>query len=115
LFVLTILLGTIAFAGLGLLLAGTLRAETVLAVANILFLGFLVVGGIIVPIDRLPGPLAAIAAALPAAPLAELLRDSLGSAAGAGPAGVDLVTPLGLLAAWAAVAIGLAAATFRWE
>jgi hypothetical protein len=47
--------------------------------------------------------------------LAELLRDSLGSAAGAGAAGVDLVTPLGLLAAWAAVAIGLAAATFRWE
>ncbi len=115
LFVVTILLGTIAFAGLGLLLAGTLRAETVLAVANILFLGFLVVGGIIVPIDRLPGPLAAIAAALPAAPLAELLRDALGSAAGAGTGGVDLVTPLGLLAAWAAAAIGLAAATFRWE
>ncbi len=115
LFVVTILLGTMAFAGLGLLLAGTLRAETVLAVANILFLGFLVVGGIIVPIDRLPGPLAAIAAALPAAPLAELLRDSLGSAAGVGTSGGDLVTPLGLLAAWAAAAVGLAAATFRWE
>jgi ABC-2 type transport system permease protein len=115
LFALAVLLGTIAFAGLGLLLAGTLRAETVLAVANVLFLGFLVVGGIIVPVDRLPGPLAAIAAALPAAPLAELLRDALGSAAGAGTASVDVVTPLGLLAAWAAAAIGLAAATFRWE
>jgi ABC-2 type transport system permease protein len=115
LFVLAVLLGTIAFAGLGLLLAGTLRAESVLAVANVLFLGFLVVGGIIVPIDRLPGPLAAIAAALPAAPVAELLRDALGSAAGAGTAGVDVVTPLGLLAAWALAAIGLAAATFRWE
>jgi len=111
----SVLLGTIAFAGLGLLLAGTLRAETVLAVANVLFLGFLVGGGIIVPIDRLPGPLAAIAAALPAAPLAELLRDALGSAASPGTAGVDLVTPLGLLAAWAAVAVGAAAATFRWE
>ena len=115
LFLLAVLLGTIAFAGLGLLLAGTLRAETVLALANVLFLAFLVVGGIIVPIDRLPGPLAAIAAALPAAPLAELLRDALGSAGGAGTAGVDLATPLSLLAAWAAAAIGLAAATFRWE
>ena len=116
LFVVTVLLGTMAFAGLGLLLAGTLRAETVLAIANVLFLAFLVVGGIIVPIDRLPGPLAAIAAALPAAPLAELLRDALGSAsAGASTAGGDIVTPLGLLAAWAAAAIGLAAATFRWE
>ena len=115
LFVAAVLLGTIAFAGLGLLLAGTLRAETMLAVANILFLGFLVVGGIIVPIERLPGPLAAIAAALPAAPLAELLRDALGSAAGAGRAGVELVTPLGVLAGWAVAAVGLAAATFRWE
>jgi ABC-2 type transport system permease protein len=113
LFVVAILVGTIAFAGLGLLLAGTLRAETVLALANILFLAFLAVGGIIVPIDRLPGPLAAIAAALPAAPLAELLRDALGSPAGG--AAVDVVTPLSLLAAWAAGAIGLAAATFRWE
>ena len=111
LFVVAVLLGTIAFAGLGLLLAGTLRAETVLAVANVLFLGFLVVGGIIVPIDRLPGPLAAIAAALPAAPLADLLRDALGS----GAAGADLVTSLGVLVAWALGAIGLAAATFRWE
>ena len=82
---------------------------------NLLFLGFLVVGGIIVPIDRLPGPLAAIAAALPAAPLAQLLRDALGSAAGAGTAALDLVTPLGLLGAWALIVVGAAAATFRWE
>jgi ABC-2 type transport system permease protein len=115
LFVVAVLLGTIAFAGLGLLLAGTLRAETVLALANILFLGLLVVGGIIVPIDRLPGPLAAVAAALPAAPLAELLRDALGSAAGAGQASVDLLTPVSLLAVWAVGAVTAAAMTFRWE
>ena len=115
LFAVAVLLGTVAFAGLGLLLAGTLRAETVLAVANVLFLGFLVVGGIIVPIDRLPGPLAAIAAALPAAPLAELVRDALGSAAGAGNAGGDVVAPLSLLTLWALGAIGLTAARFRWE
>ena len=112
LFVVGVLLGTVAFAGLGLLLAGTLRAETVLALANLLFLGFLVVGGIIVPIDRLPGPLAAIAAALPAAPLSEVLRSALGSAAAAV---ADVGGSLALLAAWALVAVGLAAATFRWE
>jgi ABC-2 type transport system permease protein len=111
LLVVAVVLGTMAFAGLGLLLAGTLRAETVLAVANVLFLGFLVVGGVIVPIEELPGPLAAIAAALPAAPLSELLRTALGPAA----AGVDLASPLILLSAWAVAASGLAAATFRWE
>src|SRR5690348_1448123 len=56
LFVVAILVGTAAFAGIGLWLAGTLRAETVLALANVLFLGFLVVGGIIVPVNRLPEP-----------------------------------------------------------
>jgi ABC-2 type transport system permease protein len=111
LLVVAVVLGTVAFAGLGLLLAGTLRAETVLAVANVLFLGFLVVGGVIVPIEELPGPLAAIAAALPAAPLSELLRTALGPAT----AGVDVASPLILLAAWAVAASGLAAATFRWE
>ena len=93
-----------------MLLAGTLRAETVLALANVLFLGFLVVGGVIVPIDRLPGPLAAIATALPAAPLTDLLRIGLGTTAGGDPG-----TPLMLLVIWAVVAIGLAARTFRWE
>ena len=112
LFVAAVALGTVAFAGLGLLLAGTLRAETVLALANLLFLGFMVVGGIIVPIDQLPGPLAAIAGALPAAPLSELLRDALGAS---GPGLGDLASPVVLLAAWALVAVGLAAARFRWE
>ena len=107
-----VLLGTFAFAGLGLLLAGTLRAETVLAVANVLFLGFLVVGGVILPVEQLPGPLAVIAAALPAAPLSELLRAALGSPA---TAGADLTSPLLLMAAWAIAAVGLAAARFRWE
>jgi ABC-2 type transport system permease protein len=112
LFIVAVLLGTAAFAGLGLALAGTLRAETVLALANVLFLAFLVIGGVIVPIDRLPGPLTSIAAALPAAPLSELLRVALGSA---GTAGSDVISPLVLLGAWAAGLLGLATATFRWE
>ncbi len=110
--VVAVLLGTAAFAGLGLTLAGTLRAETVLALANLLFLAFLVVGGVIVPIGSLPAPLAAVAAALPAAPLSELLRIALGSA---GTAGADIVSPLVLLGAWGIGLLCVAAATFRWE
>ena len=111
LLVVAVILGTVAFAGLGLLLAGTLRAETVLAVANVLFLGFLVVGGVIVPIEHLPGPLAAVAAALPAAPLSELLRIALGTPV----AGSDATSAVLLLAAWALAASGVAATTFRWD
>lgn len=108
LLVVAVLLGTMAFAGLGLLLAGTLRAETMLAVANILFVASLVLGGIVLPIDHLPEPLAAVARALPAAALSDAVRLALG---GTGDAGGSLA----LLAGWGVAAVGLAAATFRWE
>ena len=101
-------LGTLAFAGLGLLLAGSLRAETMLAVANGLFIASLLLGGIILPIDHLPSPLAAIAAALPAAALSEAFRIGLGAAG-------DATGALILLAGWGLAATGLAALTFRWE
>ena len=108
LFVLAMLLGTGAFAGLGLLLAGTLRAEATLALANALFLAFLMVGGIVLPVDHLPAPLAALATMLPAAALSEALRGALGSGGAVG-------LPLVILGAWGIVTAGLAARTFRWE
>lgn len=108
LFVAAMLLGTAAFAGLGLLLAGTLRAEATLALANALFLGFLMVGGIVLPVDHLPAPLDAIAAVLPAAALSEALRTALGAGGAVGP-------PFAILGAWGLVTAGLAVRSFRWE
>jgi ABC-2 type transport system permease protein len=100
--------GTIVFAGLGLLLAGTLRAEATLAIANGLFFASLVVGGIVLPVDRLPAPIEAVARLLPASALSDLFRAALG-----GPA--DAVLPIVVLAVWGLGAAGLAARTFRWE
>ncbi len=105
-----LLVGTICFAGLGLLMAGTLRAEATLALANLLFLLSLVLGGIVVPLDRLPGPVAAIAAVLPPALLTNVLTVGLG-----GDAGGDATESLVLLAAWAVLFAGLAARRFRWD
>jgi ABC-2 type transport system permease protein len=104
-----LVLGTVAFAGLGLAMAGGLRAEATLALANGLFLAFLLLGGIVVPVDHLPGPLEALARVLPANALADALRIGLGSSA------ADPVPSLALLTAWAAGAAALAARTFRWE
>jgi ABC-2 type transport system permease protein len=109
--VVAVLFGTLAFAGLGLLLAGILRAETMLAVANVLFVASLALGGIVVPVDHLPAPLAAIAGALPAAALSDALRVALGSS----PAPPDATGPLALLLIWGVAAVLLAARTFRWE
>ena len=72
-----LLLGTIAFAGIGMLLAGTLRAEANLAVANGLFLVLLFLGGMAYPLHKLPDALETFAKALPAAALSETLRGVL--------------------------------------
>lgn len=107
----TILVGTLAFAGLGLLLAGTLRAEAVLALANGLFVAFLMLGGIVLPLDHLATPLEAIGRVLPAAALADLLRFGFGAAG----ATTDPTGPLVTLAGWAGGATILAARLFRWD
>lgn len=109
LFAVGILLGTSAFAGLGLLLAGTLRAEATLALANGLFLATLLLGGVVQPLDQLPGPLATISALLPGAALAETLRSALGATQ------ADPIAPLAILAAWAVALPVAAVRTFRWE
>jgi ABC-2 type transport system permease protein len=103
-----IVIGTIAFAAIGFLLAGTLRAETNLAVANALFLAFLLLGGVIVPVTSLPDALGRLARTLPAAPLAGALRAAVTSR------GVD-ASDLVVLGAWALIATGAAARWFRWD
>jgi ABC-2 type transport system permease protein len=102
-------LGTLAFAGLGLLMAGSLRAEATLALANGLFLAFLLLGGIVLPLDHLPGWLAAVAGVLPANALADVFRVALGASA------ANLASDVVLLALWGLAATGLSVRTFRWE
>lgn len=106
--VVALVLGTITFAGLGMLLAGTLRAEATLAIANGLFLVLIMIGGVILPLDRLPSPIAAVAGVLPASALAELFRAGLAG-------GADTTGPVIVLAIWGIAAAGVAIRTFRWE
>jgi ABC-2 type transport system permease protein len=103
-----LLLGTIAFAGIGMLMAGTLRAEANLAASNALFLVLLFLGGMAYPLDKLPGAVEAVARVLPAAALSETVRAVL--TAEAFPMG-ELV----VLVAWAVAAPLLASRFFRWE
>jgi ABC-2 type transport system permease protein len=102
------LLATAAFSGLGLLMAGTLRAEAVLALANGLYLILLLLGGMVIPLSELPRPLEVAARALPSAALADAFHASLSGASIS--AGSWLV-----LAIWALLTPVAAALTFRWE
>jgi ABC-2 type transport system permease protein len=104
-----IVLGSVAFAGVGLALAGGLPAFATLAATNAAFLFLMLVSGIVFPLDRLPDGLQAAARIFPSTWLTEVLRGAFaGSLDGTG-------VGLAVLAAWAVGACAVAAATFRWE
>ena len=106
---LLLVLGTAAFSGLGLLMAGTLKAEATLAAANLVFLLLLVGGGVIVPLEKFPEAARTVLELLPITALSDGLRDVLQH--GAGIPWQDL----GILAVWAVLGLGAAARFFRWE
>lgn len=108
-FVVAVVLGTVACAGIGLCLAGSLKALVTLAAANGLYLVLLLLSGMVIPLDELPGPVRAVARVLPSGALAEAVRGSL--TAGASVPG----RAWAVLAAWAVVAPVAATRLFRWE
>lgn len=103
------LLGTAAFGGVGLLMAGSLPGLATLAAANAVYLILLLTGGMVIPLEELPSAASTVAKALPAAPLAEVLTGSLVAGGSVEPwAWVSLT-------AWAVLAPVAAALTFHWE
>jgi ABC-2 type transport system permease protein len=106
---LLVLLGTAAFSGLALLMAGTLRAEATLAAANLIYVVLLGVGGVVFPLTKFPAAARPVLELLPTGALSTGLRNVLQH--GATFPAANLVT----LVVWAVVAITLAARMFRWE
>ena len=104
-----VLLGTLAFAGIGLTLAGTLRGEVNLAAQNGLYLVLLLIGGIMFPLNSLPNWLQVPAQLLPSSALADVMRGALTETSLNGGAAWIV------LAVWALVAPTAAAKLFRWQ
>jgi ABC-2 type transport system permease protein len=102
------LAGTWTFVALALLLAGTLRAEGVLALANLIWITLLGLGGVIVPPSQMPSALSHLATLLPSGALADGLRAAFIH-------GRLAAMPLLVLVVWGAVATLLASRTFRWS
>ncbi|MCW2809998.1 MAG: putative multidrug transporter permease protein [Friedmanniella sp.] len=94
------------FVGLALALAGRLRAEATLGLANLIYVVLLVGGGLVVPVGRYPSALQPVVETLPTAALgAELRAAALGQA---------LAWPVLVLLVWLVVAALLARKGFRW-
>lgn len=106
--IVTLALGTWCFVALALALAGVLRAEAVLALANLVWVLLLAVGGVVIPATALHASADAVVRWLPSAALGDGLREPLLHG------GLPLL-PWLVLVVWAAVATVLAARTFRWS
>jgi ABC-2 type transport system permease protein len=102
-----LILGTGCFAGIGLTLAGRLRAEVNLAAQNGLYLVFLLLGGIFVKSDKLPTTISQISKYLPSSLLSGLLRDSFNNTA--------VLADAIALSGWAIAACALAVTSFKWS
>ena len=102
-----LLLASVAFSGLGLLFAGTLRAEATLAAANGLYVIFLLIGGILFPLDRL-GAFGTFAKILPAGALTDLVHPLLAGSTAS-------ISAWLALSAWAVAAPVAAALLFRFD
>jgi ABC-2 type transport system permease protein len=100
-------LGTAAFAALGLFVAGVLRAEATLAAANLVYLLLMAGGAVVLPASAY-GAWGAVAEWLPSGALGGAMREALLE-------GRTDVPALLVLAAWAALGTVLTARTFRWE
>jgi ABC-2 type transport system permease protein len=106
---LLVVLGTLAFGGLGLLIAGTLRAEVTLAAANLIWLVLLFAGGIAIPLSKYPSAARDVLQYLPSAALSDGLHRVVQH-------GGDIpARAVCTLLVWAVVALPAAARWFRWE
>ena len=104
--VLLLVLGTLTFGALGVLLGGALKAEVVLALANVVWFVLLMAGGVIVATADLPSAMASVVELLPTAALTNGLA---AAASGAVPSPSVWLT----LLVWGAAGAALATRTTK--
>ena len=101
-------LGCWTFVALALLVAGWLRAEGVLVVANLLWILFAIGGGLLLPTSQYPGVWSSVARFMPTGALGDGLRACLTGGSG-------WVLPMLILTIWGALLSVAAARVFRWS
>lgn len=110
--ILLTILGTLMFLGIGFTISSFAKTvETVPAIANLIVLPMLFLGGVFFPIDNFPTWLQHLAKILPITPFSTALRSVMLDGAGVGAIAKDI----GLIAGWVVVFLALATYTFRFQ
>jgi ABC-2 type transport system permease protein len=105
----------IACTSWGLLLAGVLRAEAVLALANAVFLALVFLGGIAVPLNALPSVWSHVAQFLPTGALITALRSTSGYGGAGDQSPMVIVVAMLALVIWSLLGSALALRYFHWD
>ena len=111
-FLLAVVLGAVAFAGLGLAITALVRSgEAIAAVVNVIILPMSFLAGSFGPADNLPGALQLLSDVLPLRHLIDLVLGAYVD----GDALWERPTAIAVLAAWGAGGYVVARARFGWE
>ncbi len=111
-FAIELLVGTAAFAALGLAITGFIRsAEGSSAIVNAVYLPMTFIAGVFFSTENLPAFLEAIAEILPLTHLLRLLRASFDS----GDTLIDHPASFAVVVVWGVIGLALALRVFRWE
>ena len=111
-FAAALLLGSAAFAALGLALSGFVRsAEGSSAIVNAIYLPMTFISGVFFSVQAMPAFLQTLAEVLPLTPLLELIRGVFVFGEGLTASGGAVAA----LVAWGTAGLLLALRTFRWE
>lgn len=106
--IITILMGAGAFTALGLLIAGTVRAEATLAIVNIAWVILAGAGGVVFPLKSFPDWYAGVVAWSPSAALGDALRGNFIQHQW-------LADPHWVLIVWTVVIGFIASRKFKWS
>lgn len=106
--IITMLMGAGAFTALGLLIAGTVRAEATLAIVNIAWVILAGAGGVVFPLKSFPDWYAAVVAWSPSAALGDALRGNFIQHQW-------LADPHWVLIVWTVVIGFIASRKFKWS
>lgn len=106
--IITMIMGAGAFTALGLLIAGTVRAEATLAIVNIAWVILAGAGGVVFPLKSFPDWYAAVVAWSPSAALGDALRGNFIQHQW-------LADPHWVLIVWTVVIGFIASRKFKWS
>lgn len=109
--ILILIVGILSFAGIGILLGGTVKPDSSVAVANLVYLAFSFLGGVFVPLSQFPRGLRNVATLLPSERMADAMQVVWTKGDGLGSTGLDLP----ILIAWGLASLLLASRLFHWE